>query len=205
MISDTGNASSEEMEGIFAEWNKTWSTLLEGTNIRQRVMNELYGNSGNSSEDKMGGSGGAPSASGGNANPSRRQSIRPVLKNNKNNNITHNNINSLSSSELNANLRTRLCYELRTNADADFQLMQQLNELKNKRDALHSELRDITIETRKLERIQKDGGADDADLGTVKLIKRLENEVSKLDRVVNQELDKYNQNLLAVDTFCTFK
>ena len=32
---------------------------------------------------------------------------------------------------LDANLRTRLCYELRSNAEADFQLMQQLNELKN--------------------------------------------------------------------------
>jgi hypothetical protein len=218
MISDIGNAGGAVLEEMFAEWNKTWSKLLAGTNIRQRVMNELYGtNGGTDVNDNQlntsGRSNGSEEDDGSKrrVHHERRQSARPILASSKSNGssgghnnhiITHNNVTSMSLSELNASLRNRLCYELRSNAEADFQLMQQLNELKNKKDALNNELREITIETRQLERIQKEGGSDDADLATFKLIKRLENEKSKLDRVVNQELDTYNQNLSAVDTFC---
>ena len=205
MVSDIGNAGGAVLEEMFADWNKTWDRLLFGTNIRQRVMNELYGSSGKNEEEVK-----SPTGS---PNMQRRQSVRPIMSSSKSNSnsssgghnnhvITHNNIRDMSPAALDANLRTRLCYELRSNAEADFQLMQQLNELKNTSDALNSQIREITIETRQLERIQRDGGADDADLGTVKLIKRLENETSKLDRVVNQELDSYNKNLLAVDAFC---
>ena len=41
----------------------------------------------------------------------------------------------------------------------------------SRRDALLSSMRDLEVETRQIERRQRDGIADDADMATVKLIK----------------------------------
>lgn len=185
MVSSTQNVGGVVMEEMYNEWNTTWNTLLDGTSLRTTMLSEIHGNADQADRDA--------------SMKKRRPSMRPGRQATSPKGSV---LANLSSEELNSKMRNRLCYELRTNADSDFQQLKQVNELKNNRDALLNEIREIDVTLRQLERNQKGGGTDDADLGTVKLIKRLEQEVSRLERVVGNELDSYNSNLAAVDTFC---
>ena len=180
---DVMNAGSDAMREMYTEWCSTWTKLLEGTNIRSKFIAELGGDNGDSSS----------SSSPINPAVKRRQSMRPGKLSLG---------GGMTPEQLETKMRNRLCYELRSNADSDFSQIRQVNELKNNRDALHMEIRELRAAMRQLEKGQREGGTFGADPGTVQLIKRLEQEVSKLERVVIGELDKYTQDLNAVDTFC---
>ena len=185
----THNVGGAIMEEMYGEWTTTWNLLLDGTNIRHRFLNEAR-------EVKESSDSSLSSKRRASMRPGRSTSVTgsPIASNQA--------TSTLTMEELNLKMRNRLVYELRSNADANFQLMQQLNELKNNRDALNTNIRDISITLRQLERSQSSGGADEADMSTVRLIKKLENDVMKLEIVVSSELDQYNSNLMAVDTFC---
>ena len=152
IMESVGKDGSEQgrkaMEEIYNEWSEVWDRLLEGTVIRKQRPYDAGGKTKDVSSDRLGIQLHTKSADGfgsGNQPPSMQGAAAEEKR-----------------------LRTSLVNELRTNADASFSQMQTLNDMKNKRDALQSSIRDMQVEMRQLERARKEsGGADDNDRGSV--------------------------------------